>query len=253
MDQSNLKYNSNVESDGIVEIDVMEKLQEHADNRTDGEPRCSSDKELSSESKDVVNEKVSGVDDRSSSILNASFSHMLELNGSNVVTDFSEASNDMVGAGSDDIVSNTMANDGESSSVDDDSNSEWGTYHSSASDTSVDSYEGSEVYDFDDDEISHESFELSDSIRKEMKKELIESNTLTFTYISRVIASGGEMEACPICFESFIDQESVRRLPCLHLFHTTCVDSWLQNRKKACPSCRTDISTTPDFFNETAL
>lgn len=31
-----------------------------------------------------------------------------------------------------------------------------------------------------------------------------------------------------------------RRLPCMHLFHTACVDQWLSSNKR-CPICRVDI------------
>ena len=36
------------------------------------------------------------------------------------------------------------------------------------------------------------------------------------------------------------DDEDVRRLPCMHLFHVLCVDQWLGLNKR-CPICRVDI------------
>ena len=41
---------------------------------------------------------------------------------------------------------------------------------------------------------------------------------------------GGVKEAsphCVICLSDFLAGNMVRRLACLHLFHTSCVDSWL--------------------------
>lgn len=38
----------------------------------------------------------------------------------------------------------------------------------------------------------------------------------------------------------FEEDEDVRRLPCMHLFHVPCVDQWLGLNKR-CPICRVDI------------
>uniref|UniRef100_A0A4W5KK73 RING-type E3 ubiquitin transferase n=1 Tax=Hucho hucho TaxID=62062 RepID=A0A4W5KK73_9TELE len=54
-------------------------------------------------------------------------------------------------------------------------------------------------------------------------------------------------EKCTICLSMLEDEEDVRRLPCMHLFHQACVDQWLATSRK-CPICRVDIETqlTPD-------
>lgn len=49
-------------------------------------------------------------------------------------------------------------------------------------------------------------------------------------------------EKCTICLSEFEDDEDVRRLPCMHLFHIECVDQWLATNKR-CPICRVDIET----------
>ncbi|XP_072174336.1 uncharacterized protein [Diadema setosum] len=51
-----------------------------------------------------------------------------------------------------------------------------------------------------------------------------------------------DMEKCTICLSYFEDDEEVRRLPCMHLFHAECVDQWLVTNKR-CPICRVDIET----------
>ncbi|CAD7950969.1 unnamed protein product [Amoebophrya sp. A25] len=54
--------------------------------------------------------------------------------------------------------------------------------------------------------------------------------------------------ACRICMEDFFDESEgpcpeeveVRTLPCLHFFHTKCIDQWLAVNK-VCPTCRHEI------------
>uniref|UniRef100_A0A6A7FUG3 RING finger protein 11-like isoform X2 n=1 Tax=Hirondellea gigas TaxID=1518452 RepID=A0A6A7FUG3_9CRUS len=41
---------------------------------------------------------------------------------------------------------------------------------------------------------------------------------------------------CVICMMDFIEGEKVRYLPCMHCYHTHCIDDWFQ-RAFTCPSC----------------
>ena len=41
---------------------------------------------------------------------------------------------------------------------------------------------------------------------------------------------------CVICMVEFLIGESVRYLPCLHIYHVSCIDDWLM-RSFTCPSC----------------
>lgn len=43
---------------------------------------------------------------------------------------------------------------------------------------------------------------------------------------------------CPICFESMT--ENLIAACCSHLFHSACLNTWLE-QKKTCPVCRVDI------------
>lgn len=42
---------------------------------------------------------------------------------------------------------------------------------------------------------------------------------------------------CPICLVEYEEGDEIRRLPCNHEFHKSCVDAWLGNNA-SCPSCR---------------
>eukprot|EP00520_Triparma_pacifica_P018019 CAMPEP_0118649568 /NCGR_PEP_ID=MMETSP0785-20121206/9773_1 /TAXON_ID=91992 /ORGANISM="Bolidomonas pacifica, Strain CCMP 1866" /LENGTH=573 /DNA_ID=CAMNT_0006541865 /DNA_START=189 /DNA_END=1907 /DNA_ORIENTATION=- len=52
--------------------------------------------------------------------------------------------------------------------------------------------------------------------------------------------SQGE-DCCSICLCEYEEGEDVRFLPCKHIFHPGCVDTWLK-RNASCPACRQNIS-----------
>eukprot|EP01087_Luapelamoeba_hula_P016387 TRINITY_DN5036_c0_g1_i1.p1 TRINITY_DN5036_c0_g1~~TRINITY_DN5036_c0_g1_i1.p1 ORF type:complete len:288 (-),score=43.14 TRINITY_DN5036_c0_g1_i1:36-899(-) len=41
---------------------------------------------------------------------------------------------------------------------------------------------------------------------------------------------------CPVCQMDFENGDMIRTLPCLHFYHTACIDKWLAS-KKTCPTC----------------
>jgi len=51
------------------------------------------------------------------------------------------------------------------------------------------------------------------------------------TLLSRLpvstVAEGAAGTQCSICLEDMTTGEEVRTLPCLHIFHRTCIDRWL--------------------------
>ncbi|XP_011191264.2 E3 ubiquitin-protein ligase HRD1 [Zeugodacus cucurbitae] len=54
---------------------------------------------------------------------------------------------------------------------------------------------------------------------------------------------------CIICREDMVNHS--KKLPCGHIFHTTCLRSWFQ-RQQTCPTCRLNILRTPNA-NSTAI
>ncbi|XP_012276549.1 E3 ubiquitin-protein ligase RNF38 isoform X2 [Orussus abietinus] len=75
-------------------------------------------------------------------------------------------------------------------------------------------------------------------------QESIETHTFPYKYkrVKKAENADDALEKCTICLSEFEDCESVRRLPCMHLFHIDCVDQWLCTNKR-CPICRVDIET----------
>ncbi|CAF5087472.1 unnamed protein product [Rotaria magnacalcarata] len=45
---------------------------------------------------------------------------------------------------------------------------------------------------------------------------------------------------CDICLNEYKANDKVRTIPCLHRFHTRCIDKWLKKSSK-CPMCRSDL------------
>lgn len=80
------------------------------------------------------------------------------------------------------------------------------------------------------------------NVNRGASKEVIESNTLPYTFKKVMKGDENETEKCTICLSDFEELERVRRLPCMHLFHIDCVDQWLSTNKR-CPICRVDIET----------
>lgn len=62
-----------------------------------------------------------------------------------------------------------------------------------------------------------------------------------------------QAKACTICMEDFAAGSEVRTLPCLHGFHSSCVDRWFE-RQALCPNCkcRVDASTLAESASPTS-
>eukprot|EP00928_Gymnodinium_smaydae_P058339 TRINITY_DN41546_c0_g1_i1.p1 TRINITY_DN41546_c0_g1~~TRINITY_DN41546_c0_g1_i1.p1 ORF type:complete len:427 (+),score=102.38 TRINITY_DN41546_c0_g1_i1:141-1421(+) len=54
-------------------------------------------------------------------------------------------------------------------------------------------------------------------------------------------SAGEEEEECSICLVGFEEGNELRTLPCLHRFHSHCVDQWLIQSGQ-CPVCKHDIA-----------
>jgi hypothetical protein len=46
---------------------------------------------------------------------------------------------------------------------------------------------------------------------------------------------------CAICIDDYQEGDSVRDLPCGHIFHDSCVDEWLLKHNRLCPVCKQDV------------
>ncbi|KAF8099539.1 hypothetical protein N665_0242s0023 [Sinapis alba] len=68
----------------------------------------------------------------------------------------------------------------------------------------------------------------------------------TFLYSTvKTLKINKESLECPICLNEFEDNETLRLVPqCCHVFHTDCIDAWLQSHA-TCPLCRANLVPVP--------
>jgi len=83
--------------------------------------------------------------------------------------------------------------------------------------------------------------ELDDLQHQGASWELIDSMPIV-THV--LVDSDVAQDTCVVCLSDFDDGQSLRRLPCCHMFHQGCIDEWL-SRRKSCPLCLQDVESTP--------
>ncbi|XP_019340600.1 E3 ubiquitin-protein ligase RNF149 isoform X3 [Alligator mississippiensis] len=49
-----------------------------------------------------------------------------------------------------------------------------------------------------------------------------------------------DAENCAVCIENYKPKDTVRILPCKHIFHRICIDPWLVDHR-TCPMCKLDV------------
>lgn len=53
---------------------------------------------------------------------------------------------------------------------------------------------------------------------------------------------GFDQTSCAICLDDYESNSTViRELPCLHIYHPDCIDSFLRNRSSLCPLCKQSV------------
>ncbi|KAG9449107.1 hypothetical protein H6P81_009072 [Aristolochia fimbriata] len=63
-----------------------------------------------------------------------------------------------------------------------------------------------------------------------------------FVYnLPTVATAGGGGSSCTVCMEDFEPERGGKRLPCSHVFHESCISSWL-SLGDSCPLCRYQLS-----------
>jgi hypothetical protein len=56
------------------------------------------------------------------------------------------------------------------------------------------------------------------------------------------VSSAFSQPTCPICLDDFESNETqVRELPCRHIFHPDCIDTFLISNSSLCPMCKESV------------
>jgi hypothetical protein len=79
-----------------------------------------------------------------------------------------------------------------------------------------------------------------ENVKLVMKKEDIISMFPEKDYNTYEQTIKTQNERCIFCQENFTDADKCRKLNCDHVFHTSCIDEWLENQNYKCPCCRAD-------------
>eukprot|EP00736_Rhodelphis_marinus_P000507 Rmarinus@m.23079 len=58
-------------------------------------------------------------------------------------------------------------------------------------------------------------------------------------------------DTCCICLEDFSEGDDIKRLPCDHYFHLSCIDTWTAARTE-CPLCKRDVRTGEEATQDPA-
>ena len=66
-------------------------------------------------------------------------------------------------------------------------------------------------------------------------------NALPETIIDDINKLDNEKRNCVICLEEFKNGDKATSLPCIHLFHTSCIKNWLK-KQNSCPICKFKIT-----------
>lgn len=74
-----------------------------------------------------------------------------------------------------------------------------------------------------------------------------QDSTISITDIKKEAHLTFSQPTCPICLDDFVPGSSVvRELPCAHIFHPDCVDTFLMQNSSLCPLCKKSV-LPPDF------
>lgn len=78
---------------------------------------------------------------------------------------------------------------------------------------------------------------------------ILKNTTEIFSYRKKIHSDRRRMNiSCSICLESFTQRSDISTTLCGHVFHTNCIQRWLQNGRKICSQCRKGCKQTIKLY-----
>ena len=118
-------------------------------------------------------------------------------------------------------------------------------YHNNNLNHNIDNLENDlddlDLYDDDIDDMENEfdSFDdLYSGIKKGLNKNILDN--MVITKMKNVEKLDNDKKKCTICLENYKDGDDFIALPCIHIFHSDCIKTWLKNQT-TCPICKNEI------------
>lgn len=84
--------------------------------------------------------------------------------------------------------------------------------------------------------------EMNNNNNNDVQMEYNQPNEATEFFIKDLEKMPNENKHCVICLVEYVINDKVKILPCIHIFHSKCIDQWLLKKPK-CPLCKTKVNT----------
>ena len=91
------------------------------------------------------------------------------------------------------------------------------------------------IIDLQHRDLTPEDYELLLMLDESIAPKTVSEDLLRSLAVMTVESAEAIGELCSICMEIYLASQTVKKLPCTHIFHEQCIDMWLSNASLNCP------------------